>query len=115
MNTTLKTLIRLEQLTQRCEKDDQETNLRQQIDDLRAQLPQSLLRRFDHLAERGRLSVAQVSASGGCGSCHMKLPLADVLRIRSSSRALANCPFCGCFLYVQAAVTEERETAAIAS
>ncbi len=115
MNTTLETLIRLEKLTQQYEKEDQKTNLRKQINNLRAELPESLLRRFDHLAERGRLPIAQVSESGGCGSCHMKLPLADVLRIRSSSHVLPICPFCGCVLYAPAATTEEKETTAVAS
>lgn len=116
MNTTLKTLIRLEELTQQYEKEDRRTNLRKQINDLRARLPESLLRRFEHLTQHGRLPVAQVSESGACGSCHLKLTVGDALRLRHPQDAkedcVLTCPFCGCFLYVATAVTEGKEATA---
>ena len=114
MNTNLNHLIRLEELTRDYEREGRSTKLRRQIDNLRAKLPENVLRRFDRLAEHDRLPVAQVSESGACGSCHLKLPPADALRIRSSSHALPVCPFCGCFLYTRAASTEEKETTAVA-
>ena len=109
MNTTLKDLIRLEELMQQSEDEGCDTSLRCQIDRLRIRFSKSILRQFDHLAELGRLPVARVSESGACGSCHMKLPAADLLHIRNGAQRLPICPFCGCFLYSPGAVVEPKE------
>ncbi|MGO8675984.1 MAG: C4-type zinc ribbon domain-containing protein [Limisphaerales bacterium] len=95
----LKNLIHQQELTQRFENKNRTSNLRKEIGRLRTGLPDHILRRFNHLAEHRRIAVAQLSESGACSGCHMKLPSADALRIRSSSHQLATCPFCGCFLY----------------
>ncbi|MGB8368604.1 MAG: C4-type zinc ribbon domain-containing protein [Limisphaerales bacterium] len=109
MNKTLTSLIQLQELMRRYENAGHPASLRRQVDRLRTKLPKNILRQFDHLAELGRLPVAQVSASGACGSCHMKLPPADMLHIRSSDHQFPICPFCGCFLYAAAAVAESKE------
>jgi predicted nucleic acid-binding Zn-ribbon protein len=115
MNATLNHLIHLQELMQQFESEGHPPRLRKQIDGLRVQLPENLLLRFEHLAERRRRPVAQLSESGACGSCHMKLPVAEVLRIRSSGHTLPVCPCCGCFLYPPAAVAEQMETTKVAS
>jgi predicted nucleic acid-binding Zn-ribbon protein len=112
MNKTLANLIRLQELMEKCERGGSAAGLRKQIERVHGQLPEALLRRFEHLTQRGRLPVAQVSESGACGSCHLKLTLGDALRFRrpqdaKEDRALT-CPFCGCFLYVATAVTRSQ-------
>jgi len=99
MNVTFKNLIHLQELTRRCENENHASDLRKEIEGVRAKLPENILRRFDHLTESRRLAVAQLSESGACNGCHMKLPPSDALRIRGSSHQLVTCPFCGCFLY----------------
>jgi predicted nucleic acid-binding Zn-ribbon protein len=115
MNATLNHLIHLQELMRQFESEGHPPRLRKQIDSLRAKLPEDVLRRFDHVADHRRLSVAPVSASGACGICHMKLPPADVLHIRSSTHTLPICPLCGGFLYLAAAVDEAKETTEVAS
>jgi predicted nucleic acid-binding Zn-ribbon protein len=111
MNSALKELVKLRDLTRQYENENHATNLRKKIDSLRDTLPKNFLRRFDHLAEHGRLPVAEISESGACESCHMKLPPADALKIRSSSHSLSlpTCPFCGCFLYFPAVLSQSKE------
>ncbi len=115
MNATLNHLIRLQELMQQFENEGNTSSLRKQIDGLRGKLPAEVLRRFDHVANHRRLSVAQISASGACGICHMKLPPADVLRIRGSTHTLPICPLCGGFLYMTATAEEAKETTEVAS
>jgi predicted nucleic acid-binding Zn-ribbon protein len=116
MNATLKNLIRLQELMQQFESEGRAPGLRKQIDGLRAKLPEDVMRRFDHVAEHRRVSVAQLTATGACGVCHMKLPPADVLRIRSSTHLLPICPMCGGFIYyATVAVEPEREGIEVAT
>jgi predicted nucleic acid-binding Zn-ribbon protein len=115
MNTTLNDLVRLQELTRRYENSGHPASQHKRIVHLRGSLPANFLRRFDHLAEHGRLPVAQVSASGACGSCHLKLTPSDVLQFRHTQETRAEnipqCPFCGCFLYSPAAVADSKELA----
>ena len=117
MNTTLKDLIRLQELMRRYENSGHPASQHKRIVHLRGSLPANLLRRFDHLAEHGRPPVAQVSASGACGSCHLKLTASDVLRLRHAQESNAEnfslCPFCGCFLYSPAAMADSKELAEV--
>jgi len=99
MNETLTSLIRLQELTLKGESKNHISELHREINRLRAGLSQHILRRFDHFTKFRRLAVAQLSESGACNSCHMRLLPADALHIRSSSHRLATCPFCECFLY----------------
>jgi len=103
MNKTLTSLIQLQELTLKCGSENRVSESHGEIKRLRAGLPEGILRRFDHFTKFRRLAVAQLSESGACNSCHMKLPPADALHIRSSSHRLATCPFCECFLYSPAA------------
>lgn len=98
MNTILKEIIRLEELQRQSHIRGKAQDLSQEIDHVRAGLPEDVLRHFDHLTKIRRLPVAGLSKSGACGNCHMKLPPADVLNLRGTS-ILMTCPFCGCFLY----------------
>ena len=119
MNETLKNLIRLQELTQQYEREGSMVGLRKQIDRVRARLPEAILRGFDHLTQHGRLPVAQVSESGACGSCHLKLTPGDALRLRRAQETnedhALTCPFCGCFLYVATAVPQENKATAAVS
>jgi predicted nucleic acid-binding Zn-ribbon protein len=99
MNATLKHLIHLQALLRQYENAGHPPGLRRQIDQARLTLPDAVLRRFDHVGEHRRVAVAPLSPSGACGVCHLKLPPAEVLRIRSSSHSLSVCPLCGGFLY----------------
>jgi predicted nucleic acid-binding Zn-ribbon protein len=115
MNTTLKNLIRLDELTRRCENEDSTIELERKMDWLRTRLPNAVLGRFDHLIQRGRLAVAQVSESGACGSCHLKLTPADAVRFRRASEdTILTCPYCGCFLYAVTAVPAEEKPTIVA-
>lgn len=115
MNAALNHLIHLQELMRQFEDEGRTPGLCKQIDSLRAELPESLLSRFDHFAEHQRRSVAQLSESGACGGCHMKLPPADVLRIRTSGHILPLCPCCGRFLYAPGAVAKAKETTEVGS
>ena len=116
MNPTLKDLIRLDEAVQRYEREGCPANLHKQVNRLRTKLPANILRRFDHLAEHGRPPVARVSASGACGSCHLRLTPSEVLRFRhaqeSNAENISLCPFCGCFLYSLAAAESKELTEA---
>jgi predicted nucleic acid-binding Zn-ribbon protein len=101
MNTTLKRLIRLQQLLRRQELEGSTLGEQTQINRLRAQIEPNDLRRFDHFVEHGRLAVAALSVSGACGSCHLQLTPADALRSRRAEDRPFTCPNCGCFLYAQ--------------
>jgi predicted nucleic acid-binding Zn-ribbon protein len=107
MNLTLKKLVELQELTRQSEEEEHPSGLQKKIEFLRTGLPEQILRRFDHLTKFHKQAVAPISSSGACGSCHMKLPPADALRIRSSSDQLVTCPFCECFLYSTAALFDE--------
>lgn len=101
MNEILQKLIRLKQLLESEQNEPDEGCLRSQIDGVRGSIPENLLRHFDRLSEHGKQPLAEMSPSGACGSCHLKLPAGDVLRVRRASEAskVIVCPFCGCFLY----------------
>ena len=115
MNTTLTDLIRLDELVRRYRKEGCPARLHKQVNQLRAKLPVNILQRFDHLAEHGRLPVVQISDSGACGSCHLKLTPNDALRFRHvqefSGEHVPLCPFCGCFLYSPVAMADSKELA----
>jgi predicted nucleic acid-binding Zn-ribbon protein len=106
MNATLNHLIQLQELVLQYENADHTSALSRRIDHLRAQLPQDVLRRFDHVADHRRIGVASLLPSGACGICHMKLPPADVQRIRTSTHMLPVCPLCGGFLYAANAAVQ---------
>lgn len=103
MNATLKNLIALQEVTHHYEENGQAPSEWGQIEQLRVKIPANILRRFDHLAERRPFPVVQMSESGACGNCHLKLTPNDVLRFRRASEPdqenAFTCPFCGCFLY----------------
>ncbi len=90
-------LIQLQQLSRGSEAEG--TATRGQIEELRAAIPDELLRSFDSAAQRGRAAVAWVSESGGCGGCHLKLPAGMAARIEVLKEQIHKCPYCGCFLY----------------
>ncbi len=118
MNKTLANLIRLQELLEQHEQGDDTEDLRKLTDRVRGKLTEAHLRRFEHFAQRGRSPVAQVSESGACGSCHLKLTPGDSLRFRRpqdpKEDRVFTCPFCGCFLYVASAITRKKEPTAAA-
>jgi len=103
MNQTLKLLVELQGVIHHYEENGPVASDHARVEQLRAKVPANILRRFDHLAERRRFPVAELSNSGACGNCHLKLTPSDVLRFRralqSERDAVSTCPFCGSFLY----------------
>jgi predicted nucleic acid-binding Zn-ribbon protein len=112
MNTTLKNLIKLQELMQQGEDGGRSIELDKQIERLRNKLPKAILGRFDHLSERRRFPVVKISETGACGNCHLKLTPGDTLRFRqtqTSEEIVLTCPFCGCFLYSPMTFDESKE------
>jgi predicted nucleic acid-binding Zn-ribbon protein len=110
MNEALANLIQLHELEQELAHEGGTACLRDQIDHIRTQLPAELLRQFDQLVRHGHLPVALLSKSGACGSCHLQLTPADVLRFRIVQDQILTCPQCGCFLYAFALRENEART-----
>jgi hypothetical protein len=96
-NRTLEHLIELQQLILR--PDIQKARSDRQVKKLRAAIPADMLRSFDRVAEHGRTAVAMVTASGACGSCHLKLPTGFASAVLGMHVGIEKCPHCGCFLY----------------
>jgi hypothetical protein len=66
---------------------------------VRARLPESVLRDFDHLLAHHPPAVAVLTASDGCDRCHLRVPRDNALRIRLNADLLHVCPHCHCWLY----------------
>jgi predicted nucleic acid-binding Zn-ribbon protein len=115
MAETIQKLIRLKQLLESEQNESDEASLRSQIDEVRSLVPENLLRHFDRLYEHGKSPLTEISPSGACGSCHLKLPAGDALRVRRSSETdkVAVCPFCGCLLYEPRVVGKDRGEALV--
>lgn len=96
-NPKLSQLRHLQELTQRPGKAG--VPVEKQIKVLRAAMPPDLLRFFDHRAEHGQVAVAMASASGACGSCHLRLPSGLASSLNGMAEEMDRCPFCGCYLY----------------
>ena len=98
MNEVISVLLRLQEAA-RCTRPRGPLTKRQ-IETLRTIIPSDVLRRFDHLVERGRAPVGFVSPAESCTGCHLRLPQGVALAIQRSDEVLHTCPHCGCFLCV---------------
>ncbi len=111
MNNTITILTRLYELTEQNGQKRPAPARRAETDRLRDRLPEDLLRRFDRLVERGHRPIAPLSASGACGSCHLKLPPDEVLEFRRAPDQIHACPHCGCVLFAATPLREAEATA----
>src|SRR6266436_3374756 len=71
----------------------------QRINVLRALIPTSMLRHYDHFKSRGKRSVAPITR-GVCGSCHLAFPTGVLANLRRTSKTLNVCINCGVFVYL---------------
>lgn len=71
--------------------------LQDQLDAVRARLPDSILNHHDRLAKGGKLSAAEVTGDT-CAECHSKLPQALLDELALPGR-FGICPKCGLFLW----------------
>jgi predicted nucleic acid-binding Zn-ribbon protein len=111
MNNSITVLTRLFELTRPNGHKRPAPARQAEINRLRERLPESLLRRFDRLVERGHRPIAPLSGSGACGSCHLKLPPGEVLEFRRAPDQVHACPHCGCVLFASAPLRDAEATA----
>jgi hypothetical protein len=71
-----------------------------QLMKLRKPLPVSVLMHHQHRRQRKKLSITTASRTGVCGHCHIAVPR-GLLQQMSRSGALASCPQCEGFLYME--------------
>jgi predicted nucleic acid-binding Zn-ribbon protein len=100
MDVTLERMLRLRELMKKARGKRQSQEWQQEVDELRTTVAVDLLRRFDHLIDRGRAPVGLLSNSGACESCHLQLTPDQILHMRNAPGAGFTCPYCGCLLYV---------------
>lgn len=98
MSDVLVNLIRLQNSVYAGGAEKTAAPSEEQIAQWRNSLPETILCKFDRLAAQGHLPLAQLTPSGACGGCHMKLPISDALAIQAASHSVGACPFCGRFL-----------------
>lgn len=98
MNKILMLLIQLQHLML---GDDDPRQVAGRIDCLREYIPKACLTHFDQLLHRRRMAVAVLTETGFCGGCLLRQPVGHAHIIRRRQNHLANCKFCGCFLYVE--------------
>ncbi len=105
MNAHAAQLIRLQSLSSKVQAKPRARGAQKEAEQLREQIPETLLRGFDRLIGQGRMAVATLSESGACGNCHLTLPPATAVRVRHTPEQIHTCPHCGCFLYDAAWIT----------
>jgi predicted nucleic acid-binding Zn-ribbon protein len=87
------------------EIDDREVGLGKKIEDLDGQrteaegkLDELTLSRYNRLVGRKGTNIVVGIQHGACGGCHMKLPEAEVIEIKSGSK-VNYCPNCSRIVY----------------
>jgi predicted nucleic acid-binding Zn-ribbon protein len=78
---------------------EEQQEVRDKIESLRAPLPTAILGHYDRRKARGKPSIAPVR-NGVCGACHLSIPsgrLADLFRKHGE---LNVCDNCGVFIYL---------------
>lgn len=73
--------------------------LEEAITQLRGQLPEAVLGRYQRLQQKNSLAVVPL-ANGACSQCRMAIPAGIVNAVRAEE-ALQTCGHCGRFLYYQ--------------
>ena len=100
MDETLERTLRLRELMKKEHERGRAPKWQKEVDALRGQVDADLLRRFDHLVDRGRAPIGLLSESGACGTCHLTLTRDQVIHMRNTPGRGFPCPYCGCLLYV---------------
>jgi predicted nucleic acid-binding Zn-ribbon protein len=96
MNRIIENLLALQELAlQRREHSTKEEN---RIEELRKDVPESVLNQFDRWIARRRKAVAVVN-SGVCGECHLRLA-AGTVGLLAFGEGIQHCGNCGRLLYV---------------
>jgi len=87
------------------EIDERETNLKAKLEELASQRAESAakveagaLKQYDRLRARKGTNIVVGITHGACGGCHMKLPEAEVIVIKTGSK-INYCPNCGRIVY----------------
>lgn len=83
------------------------TEVMAQIEKLRAQIPENILRLHDNMRRRGKRSVA-VLRNSVCAGCHMRVPIGAMPALMQGNTA-QTCQNCGRLLYVAATVATKAE------
>ncbi len=105
MNSVLNHLIQLQELDfalaeqKTANPQAPLTQLEDAIAQLRAQLPDQVLSRYQRLQQNSALAVVPV-ANGACSQCRMGVPLGIVNAVRAGEE-LQTCGHCGRFLFWQ--------------
>jgi predicted nucleic acid-binding Zn-ribbon protein len=73
-------------------------DVRSNINDLRAQIPEAILKRYDQL--RGSDIAVVKEKDGVCGGCRLSVPKGDLNRMHRGAAPWV-CPNCGKFLLLQ--------------
>ena len=104
MRETVKQLLELQELEivlaetkilHQKQKDTEATKLEQRVQELRGQVPDKHLRRYDNLRRNGLAVVPE--AGGVCSGCRLNIPRGDLMRMQNGSAPCA-CPNCARFL-----------------
>ncbi len=69
--------------------------MHQRVEELRAKLPEAVLRRFDALLRNGPAVATEVD--GVCTACRLNVPVGDLNRMRRDAIPCV-CPNCGRYL-----------------
>jgi predicted nucleic acid-binding Zn-ribbon protein len=80
-------------------------NRSEQIEALRSEIPDSLLRTFDRFVARKKKSVATVR-QGVCGECHLQIAV-GILGSLAFGHGVEQCGNCGRFLYLPEATSRQ--------
>ena len=96
MTNVINNLMALQELQLKTQKST--PNRMEQMEALRSEIPESLVRIFDHFVARKRKSVAVVR-NGVCGECHLKIAI-GILGSLAFGQSVQQCGNCGRFLYL---------------
>jgi hypothetical protein len=96
MKNVIDNLVALQELQLKTPKST--PNRAEQMEALRSEIPEPLLRIFDRFVARKRKSVAVVR-NGVCGECHLKIAV-GILGSLAFGQGVQQCGNCGRFLYL---------------
>ncbi|MCM8533050.1 MAG: C4-type zinc ribbon domain-containing protein [Lentisphaeraceae bacterium] len=85
------------------DKDIETDELQKQIDTLKSDVPERLMKHFDRVKKNG-LGITQ-ELDGRCKACHMSIPVGNLSRINNGSDE-PKCPTCQVFIFTSS-FTEE--------
>lgn len=96
MSSTIESLLALQELESKSPTPKGE--LAKEIERLRSEIPEPLLRAFDRFAGRKKKPVATVRHRV-CSECHLQIPV-GILGSLAFGQGIQHCGNCGRFLYL---------------